>query len=74
MKLLNKVNNSLEEIDLNEAMLPANPNPQQVIQSIAVWSPVIIIILEFVKLFTGPKADSKIDALIATLRITSFFK
>lgn len=74
MKLLSKVNGSLEEIDISEAALNENASPEQIVKSIAIWSPVIIIILEFVKLFTGAKADRKIDALISTLQITQFFK
>lgn len=73
MKLINKVNGALEEVDISEAMLKESPTPEQIIKSVAIWSPVLIIILEFVKLFTGAKADRKIDALISTLRITSMF-
>ncbi len=63
MKLLKDLDTELDLIDESQI------NPSDVIGTLKTFAPVLLILLTFVKVFTGEKADRKIDAIISYLTI-----
>ena len=63
MKLLKELDTELDLIDESKI------DPSDVIGTLKMFAPIIIIVLTFVKVFTGEKADRKIDAILNYLSI-----
>lgn len=63
MKPLKDLDTELDLIDESQI------NPSDVIGTLKTFAPVLLILLTFVKVFTGEKADRKIDAIISYLTI-----
>ena len=72
MSIVTKLETELELVEVAE--LDQNATPEQVLATVAVWVPVMIVLCSVVKVFTGAKADAKIDAFIAMLQVVRVFK
>jgi len=72
MSIVNKLETELEAIEV--IAIDQHTSPEQVLATVAVWVPVMVILCQIIKVFTGAKADSKIDAFMATLQIIKLFK
>ena len=72
MSIVNKIETELDQIEV--ASVSQDATPEQVLATVAVWVPVMILLCSIVKVFTGAKADSKIDAFIAMLQVVRVFK
>ena len=72
MSIVTKLETELELVEVSE--LSQNATPEQVLATVAVWVPVMIVLCSVVKVFTGAKADAKIDAFIAMLQVVRVFK
>jgi len=72
MSIVTKLETELELVEVST--LDQNATPEQVLATVAVWVPVMIVLCSVVKVFTGAKADAKIDAFIAMLQVVRVFK
>ena len=72
MSIVTKLETELELVEVSE--LSQDATPEQVLATVAVWVPVMIVLCSVVKVFTGAKADAKIDAFIAMLQVVRVFK
>ena len=72
MSIVTKLETELELVEVAE--LNQDATPEQVLATVAVWVPVMIVLCSVVKVFTGAKADAKIDAFIAMLQVVRVFK
>lgn len=67
---LNKIDEALSDIE--EANINASPTtPADAIATLKLIAPVLILVLGVIKIFTGEKADRKIDKTIQFLQIIS---
>ena len=49
---------------IEETVFPDNYKELPPLQQLGVWWGIVVAVLSFVKLFTGEKADAKIDEII----------
>jgi hypothetical protein len=72
MKLLEEIrtlNDAIEMTDEMEVAESSTTDPVQIVATLKTFAPLLIVVLGFVKLFTGAKADQKIDDVIGYLSI-----
>lgn len=50
--------------EIEETVFPDNYKDLTPLQQLGVWWGIVVAVLSFVKLFTGEKADAKIDEII----------
>jgi|GEM_PF-6581103 len=50
--------------ELNKIEIPENYNAMEKLAQLALFWPAVVMILKFIKIFTGSKADEKIDMII----------
>lgn len=67
MKLFNEIEKFEQELDSVPEITPVKANITM--ESLKPYKGAIIIVLNIIKLFTGKKADKKIDQLIFVLNI-----
>lgn len=65
MKLIEQITLELEKVE--ETNVPINP--MEAYSFLKMWAPVLILVMTLVKIFTGSKADRKIDQFINYLQI-----
>lgn len=74
MKLLKEINDTLESIDDSAIEIQNKSNPAEIVGAVSAFAPLLILVLTFVKVFTGDKADRKIDKAITALQLISIIK
>jgi len=73
-KEIKELNENIESLDENEFHAAHNIDPAEAIATLKLLAPVLIIVLNFVMIFTGERADKKIAAVITYLNIISLIK
>lgn len=69
IELIHEINNTSENDATIQKVTAAAPTPEQIINGIRLYRTIIILALKFTKIFTGKKADQKIDEAIALLNL-----
>lgn len=74
MGLNKQITEALDAVDESAITIENHNNPAEIVGAVAAIAPLLIILLRAVQVFTGERADLKIDKAITALQLISIIK